>query len=110
MVRENEIGKDPLKGKPQIVSVRILVAGYDSTIGFNVPKAAALAIGVKSGAKKKIKKVWVTITNSEGRCIFAGPAVLKSGNEVYCTLETRELATAIEGEPRLWIEVSKRYS
>ena len=103
-MRKNE-SKDPLKGNPQVVSVRILVAGYESKIGFNVPKAAARAISVKSGAKKK---VWVTITNSDGRCVFAGPAILKSGTEVYDTLEAKELANAIEGEPRLWIDISKR--
>ncbi|HEV2464729.1 MAG TPA: hypothetical protein VGT04_13070 [Acidobacteriaceae bacterium] len=97
--------KDPLKGNPQVVSVRILVAAYQAKIGFNVPKAAASAIGLRTGKKKPL---WVSITSADGRCLYAGDAILKSGNEVYVTLEAQKLTKAIECEPRLWIDIFRR--
>ena len=97
--------KQKLKHNPQVVSVRVLVAIYDSKIGFNIPKAAAKAIGVKPGSRK----VWVTITSQDGLCLYSGKATLKSGNEIYETLKPDEITSAIAGQSSLWLDVSKRH-
>ena len=99
---KHEKHKDALKYRPKVVSVRILVAGYESKVGFNVPKKVAALLGVKSGKKK----VWISITNVNGVTLYCGPARLKSGPEVYGTLEDTTIADAIDGEKRLWIDIS----